>query len=218
MTVRENGLIDSSPEPQEEAPEGPPALSPRPHVMNAGRNYVNRTESGAVGANGSICRFANAPDLLWNISAVVGSAPPQPTTPAPLPPGLGPTSGLRSRAGLWTLGSSSSTCRQPHQILFPAQNTIIQAEGEQLRLRNTDEGGAGKQTLKDTVGGSLPDRPRLRTGSSTSLEPRPRGQVVPGKRPTTEREAVLGSSPPLLPLHEDGDRVKHCGSLGVVPG
>lgn len=57
--------------------------------------------------------------------------------------------------GLWGAAALPVDSRIKSYSLH--RNTIIQAEGERLRLRNTDEAGnAGKQTLKETVGGSLP--------------------------------------------------------------
>lgn len=149
-------------------------------MMSSEQNLV------ALGGNGSGCRFRlkpTSPGSLFfffplhrfpHIGAVVRSPAQHASRPRLRPPslGLGLTSGIGSSGG-WTLGSCSSTCRQPHQILFPAQNTITQAEGEQLRLRNTDEGrSAGKQTLKDTVAGDVPDPP-WRGNNVSEVQTRP---------------------------------------------
>lgn len=59
-----------------------------------------------------------------------------------------------------------------------------------------EEGGGGDKLLKTQSVGAFPTHPGLWT---------------------PVQDARTGR-PPLLPLPEDGDRVRHCGSLGVVPG
>lgn len=62
-------------------------------------------------------------------------------------------------AGLW--GAAGPPEDSPIKSYSLHRETIIQAEGARLRLRNTDEErNAGKQILKETVGGGAPEQPR----------------------------------------------------------
>lgn len=63
-------------------------------------------------------------------------------------------------AGLW--GAAALPVDSRIKSYSQRRNTIIQAEGEQLRLRNTDEGRrAENQLLKETVFLSKPGPPSL---------------------------------------------------------
>lgn len=154
-----------------------------------------------MSSEGNLGPFANAPEFLWNSSAVVLSGPPLLLPPPSLvsvqhqEPGAGLGAGLRGAAAL-PVDSHIKSYSQPRT------QSYRQRESSSVCgiLMRREEGGGG-QTLKDTVGGSLPDPPR-------SLDP----------SPGHEDRSSHGRSPPLLPLPEDGDRVRHCGSLGVVPG